>query len=778
MVQRYTGTRVKRVEDPRLLTGRSRFVDDVVLPGTLYAAFVRSTLPHARIKSIDTAAAQAMDGVVAVYTGADLPDLINPLALQPVEGLKTPAFYALAVGKVRFVGEPVAMVVTESRYVAEDACDTIYVDYEPLDPVVDTAKAITPESAVLFEDIGDNVMYHSEAKYGDLDDAFAQADRVITESFSQHRYANVPMEGHGSISSYDPSTGELVHHSSHQGPHMLRFGLAFTLKLPLHQVRVLCGDVGGAFGSKGYFHREEIMTAFASMRLGKPVKWAADRNENLLAGGQTREESAVVEAAVKNDGTLLGLRVKLLVDQGAYQCVPYPTIVFPLLARALMPSAYRITNFEFHITMAATNKAPYVAYRGPWEIETWLRERLWDVLAVELGLDPVEIRRKNLWTSAELPRPLITGAATLKDLTVRECLDQAVAAIDYPGFRQEQERARAEGRYLGLGISCFMEPAPQPIFGIGFDFVRSETATVQLEPDGGLTVFTSQAPHGQGHETTIAQVTADRMGMPMSLVKVIHGDTRVVPFTNIGTGASRGATMPIGAALGAVQILKDRVLKIAGHMLETAPEHLQIVDGLISPADGSGDRKVSLFEVAIVAYTAPFTLPEGTETDMKAVYTFDFEGAWAQSCHAALVEVDTGTGKVEIKRYVVVENCGEPIHPAIVDGQICGGIAQGVGCVLYERSAYDENGQYVAGTFMDYLLPTSMEVPHIEIHHIIPETDDEIPYHGVGEGGLIGSPACLTNAIEDALRPLGVKVREQYLPPARILELIGAIAPV
>jgi len=774
MVQRFTGTRVKRVEDPRLLTGRSRFVDDISLPGMLYAAFVRSTVPHARIASIDAAAAREMPGIVAVYVGADLPEHANPLMLQPVEGLKTPAFYALAHEKVRFVGEPVAMVVAESRYQAEDACDSIYVEYEPLPPVTDMEAAIRPDSAVLFDELGDNVMYHSEAKYGDLDAAFAGADRVITEKISQHRYANVPMEGHAGLSSFDPSMGELVHYSSHQGPHMLRFGLSFLLRLPLNNVRVLCGDVGGAFGSKGYFHREEIMTAFASMRLGKPVKWAADRNENLLAGGQTREESAVVEAAVKNDGTLLGLRVKLIVDQGAYQCVPYPTIVFPLLARALMPSAYRITNFEFHITMAATNKAPYIAYRGPWEIETFLRERLWDILAVELGLDPVEIRRKNLWENQELPRPLATGAAILKNLTVRECLDQAVAAIDYPGFRQEQERARAQGRYLGLGISCFMEPAPQPIFGIGFDFVRSETATVQLEPDGGVTVFTAQAPHGQGHETTIAQVCADGMGVSMSQVKVIHGDTRVVPFTNIGTGASRGATMPIGAALGALRIIKDRVLRIAGHMLETAPEDLQIVNGVVSPI-GGGDRSVSLFEIAIVAYTAPFTLPPGTDTEMKATYTFDYEGAWAQSCHAALVEVDTGTGKVEIKRYVVVEDCGEPIHPAIVDGQICGGIAQGIGAVLYEKSAYDEDGQYLAGTFMDYLLPTSMEVPHIEIHHIIPETDEEIPHHGVGEGGLIGSPACVVNAIEDALRPLGVKIREQYLPPARILELIGSI---
>jgi carbon-monoxide dehydrogenase large subunit len=768
------GSRVRRVEDGRILTGRSRFVDDLTAPHLVHAAFARSPHPHARIVSVDVAAARALPGVVEVWTGDDLPGRLGPLALQPVEGLRSPPFFALATEKVRFVGEPVACVVAASREQAEDAAEAIVVEYEPLPAVVDAEEAIRPGAPLLFEALGTNELYRTHARYGDTDAAFARADAVVRERFVQHRYANVPLEGHGCLASFDPATGELTHTSSHQGPHMLRLGLSFLLGLPLASVRVLCGDVGGSFGSKGHWQREEVMAAFASVRLGRPVKWVEDRAENLMHGGQSREETVEVEAAVTNEGALLGLRVRLLQNQGAYACVPYPPIVFPLLARALMPSAYRIVHYDFELAVACTNKAQYVAYRGPWEIETWVRERLLDVIAAQLGIDPVEVRRRNLWTAEELPRRLTTDAAALRDLTVRECLETAVEAVGYDDFRAEQERARGEGRHLGIGFSCFMEPAPQPIFGIGFDFVRTETAVAQLEPDGSLSIFTSQAPHGQGHETTIAQVAADAIGLPLDLVKVVHGDTRVSPFTNLGTGASRGATMATGAALGATRIVRERALAIGAVLTGAPAEELTIADGVVRRADGGGDG-VPLLQVALTAYTAPFALPAGTETSLRAEYTFDYEGGWAQACHCCVVEVDTGTGKVRIVRYVVAEDCGRPIHPAIVDGQITGGVAQGIGAVLFERSTYAPDGTYLAGTLRDYLLPTSLDVPALEIHHLIPDRDDEFPFRGVGEGGLIGAPAAVTNAIEDALRPFGAAVREQHLPPEKILELAGLL---
>ncbi|HVX23256.1 MAG TPA: xanthine dehydrogenase family protein molybdopterin-binding subunit [Acidimicrobiales bacterium] len=773
-MQRFTGARVKRVEDARLLTGRGQFVDDIDLPGTLHLVIVRSTVGHARLVSVDVDAARSMPGVVAAYAGSDLVDHMDPLALAPVDGLICPPFYPLATDKVRFVGEPVAAVVAESRYLAEDAAEQVVVDYDPLPAVVDPEEAVTPGSPLLFEELGTNVMFNKEERYGDTDAAFARADRVITEKFVQHRYANVPMEGHACVSSFDPAKGELTHWSSCPGVHTFRLGLAFTLRLPATKVRVLIGDIGGAFGSKGYMQREEVTAAFATMRLGRPVKWVADRTENMLAGGQSREETVEVDAAVTADGRLLGLRVRLLQNQGAYACVPFPPIVFPLLARAFMPSAYRISDFDFEITVACTNKAQYVAYRGPWEIETWVRERLFDVIPKELGLDPVEFRRMNLWDDSELPRPLATGAAILKDLTVRECLDTATAALDYPAFRSQQAALREDGRYLGVGFSCFMEPAPQPVFGIGFDFVRSETASAQLEPDGSVTVFSSQGPHGQGLQTTIAQVCADRIGLPMERVNVLVGDTQITAFSNIGTGASRGSTMATGSALGALQIVMDRVVGIARALLGAGDdEDLTFVDGMVLRPSGAG---ISLTEVALAAYT-DVNLPKHLDTHMKATYTFDYPGAWSQSCHCCVVEVDAGTGKVEILRYIIAENCGKPIHPAIVDGQIAGGVTQGIGASLYEHSAYDADGQYLAASFMDYLVPTVMEVPAYEIHHIIPDNDEEIPWRGVGEGGLIGSPAAVTNAVEDALAPFGAKVRESYLPPARVLELAGVIEP-
>jgi carbon-monoxide dehydrogenase large subunit len=775
-MSRLVGQTVQRVEDRRILTGRGRYVDDLRFPDLLHAAFVRSPFPHAAIRSLDTSAAAALPGVVAVLTAADLEGVVAPVVIMGPEGFHAPTFGVLASEAVRFVGDPVAVVIADSRQRAEDGADAVEVDWEPLDAVATTAAALAPGAPQLFPELAGNVVYTDSHTYGDPDGAFARAEVIVEETFHQHRHANVPMECHGGVAIYSPSTGDLVYHASHQGPHGLRFGLATSLGVPFHQVQVRCGDVGGAFGQKGYVQREDLVVCAASMRLGRPVKWVADRYENLVAGGQAREESAHVQAACLRDGTLLGLRVHLVLDHGSYPAIPVPASVYTASMRVLLPSAYRLVDYAFETTIAATNKAPYIAYRGPWEMETWVRERLLDVVADRLGLSPEDVRATNLWAPEDYPRDLVTGP-TMRDITVGECHRRLVEELDLPAFRAEQAQARADGRLVGVGTALFIEPAPGPANwgpSIGFT-MPDEPARARLEPDGRLTVFTQQMPHGQGHETTFAQVAADALGVPLEHVRIVAGDTNVTPFSLMGTGGSRAAHMATGAVTGAVGEVRRRVAHLAAALLEANADDIEIADGAAA-VKGVPARSVPLAQIAMAAYAMPALFPPGSETSLEATHVHaGDEGGWAQAAHGCVVEVDPGTGLVEILRYVVVEDCGRIINPAIVDGQIRGGVAQGIGAVLLERSGYTDEGQPQAVTFMDYLLPTAVEIPDLEIHHLETPGLHDLDFRGVGEGGAVCSPATLTNAIEDALRPLGAAVREQHLPPARILELCGTL---
>jgi carbon-monoxide dehydrogenase large subunit len=774
---RITGTSIQRVEDARVLTGRGRYVDDVVLPGMLHAAFVRSPYPHARLTSIDVAAARAMPGVVAVLTGADLQQLTNPMTIQMLPGYRSPVFYPLATDRVRFVGDPVAVVIAESRYLAEDARDEVQVDYEPLQAVVTIEQALEPSGPALFDEVGSNVVFQDSHTYGDVDTVFAGADRVFKETFRQHRYANVPMETRGCVAHFDPGTEELTYYVATQSPHGVRFALSGLLNQPAQRMRVVSNDVGGAFGLKGFVYREDVAIAAASKRLGQPIKWIEDRNEHLMASAHAREEDVAVEAAVANDGTLLGLKARLVMNQGSYPLLPFPSALFTAIMRVMMPGPYRVQALQFDTTVVASNKAPYVAYRGPWEVETWVRERLLDVIARELQIDPIEIRRRNIVTAEEQPRPMITGPM-LERMSARQTLDRAVELMDYSSFRAAQAEARQHGRYKGVGIATFIEAAPGPRnmsealgFGLG-----KERAHVRMEIDGHLTVITAQMPHGQGHETTLAQVAADEMGVPFEHVKVLYGDTRVTPFSLIGTGGSRAATMASGAVLYGTRHIKEKVLNAAAGMLEASPADLEIENAMIS-VRGAPQRTVPLAQIAMMSYMAPAHLPPDAQGGLEATNDFDGdEGGWSQATHACWVDVDPETGQVKIDRYLVVEDCGTLINPAIVEGQVRGGVAQGIGGVLYEHAAYDDDGQFLAGTFMDYLLPTTTEVPNIEIEHLETPPISDVNFRGVGEGGAIAAPAALTNAIEDALAPLGVKITEQWLPPSRILELTGSLS--
>jgi aerobic carbon-monoxide dehydrogenase large subunit len=652
------------------------------------------------------------------------------------------------------------------------------VAYEPLEAVASAEHALAPGAPELFADVPGNVVHRDHHRYGDPDAAFARAELVIDEVFHQHRHANVPMEGHGGIADFSPATGDLVYVASHQNPHGLRFGLASTLGIPFHRVRVVCGDVGGAFGQKGYVQREDLAVCAASMRLGRPVKWVADRYENLLAGGQAREESARVRAAVSADGRVLALAVELVLDQGAYPLTTVPSTVFVASMRVLLPQAYRIDDIEFTSTIVTTNKASYVAYRGPWEMETWIRERTLDLVARRLGLEPAEVRRRNLLGPDELPREMVTGPL-LDRITVGECLERVVERVDLPAFRAEQAATRTEGRYLGIGVALFIEPAPgPPSWGPSIGFVMpDEPARARLEPDGMLTVFTQQQPHGQGHETTLAQVAADALGIPLAHVRVVYGDTDQTPFSLMGTGGSRAARMATGAVTEAVAEVRQRVVALAAGMLEASPDDVEVVDGAVG-VRGVPARSIPIGQIAMLAAAMPSMLPPGLETSLECSATHDGgDGGWAQAAHCCVVEVDPETGFVRVLRYLAVEDCGRIINPAVVDGQIQGGVAQGIGAVLLERSAYDETGHPQATTLAEYLLPTALDVPGVEIEHLESPGLHPLDFRGVGEGGAIVAPAAVTNAIEDALAPFGVVVTEQHLPPCRVAELCGVLAP-
>jgi carbon-monoxide dehydrogenase large subunit len=864
VAQRFVGHRVARVEDPRLLTGRGKYVDDVTVPGMLHAHFVRSPFAHALIKAVDVAAARRHPGVVAVYTGADMQALTHPfMGFLPLPDLYHPLYFALAVDRVRVVGDPVVLIVAESRYVAEDAAQLVVVDYEELAPIATIEHSLDASRPAIWPGPHGNVIQRDRRNYGDVDAAFRNADRVVRERFVQHRYSNQPMETRGCLAEIDPVAGTVQYHSATQNTHLMKWSLAaLTGRQPVWQslrdiarqrermaallqrakamaaankaaagakadppthphlieepigegleapaspgkammqtflrepvrlvylARMLLGllardpvtvprvtaqDVGGAFGVKVLPTREDVAVLAAAVDLGRSVKWIEDRNEHLLIAGQAREETLDVEAALRDDGTLLGLRVDMTMDQGAYPAFPFSAAMYPLLIRTMLPGPYRVPALGFTTTLTASNKATYVAYRGPWAVETWVRERMLDLAARELGIGRDEIRLRNIIGPDELPRKMVTGPTLDVRMSARTTLERALAIADLEHWPEQQAAARAEGHCLGLGFATFIEAAPGPpdfqdsiMPGGGGGLMAGEPARTVLERDGNVSVFTQQMPHGQGHETTLAQVAADELGVPIEQVHVRYGDTAITPFGLAGTGGSRSAPMAGGAVTYSARALKEQVLDIAADLLEAPRDDLVVDDGAIHVA-GVPSVAVSYADVAAAR--------PGEQLQGDA--NFDgAEGGWAQATHVCWVDVDLETGRVRIDRYVAVEDCGELINPNVVDGQVSGGVVQGIGAVLYERSTYDDQANFQAGTFMDYLLPTAAEVPEIEIHHVETPTDIEINYRGVGEGGMIVAPAALTNAIEDALAHLGVRITEQHLPPARILELAGVI---
>jgi len=778
VAERYTGASIKRSEDPRILTGAGRYVDDIKLAGMLHAAFVRSPLAHGTVLSVDVSAARALPGVVAVLTGADLEAMTVPgpdplMALFGAAG-PTPEFTLLATDKVRLMGDPVAVVIAESRYLAEDGCELVEVDYDDLPPVMNATCALDPSSPPLFANLGDNIARpHSRHEFGDVAGTFAHADRVIDFHIYVHRHQNVPMEGRGCVASWDADLAAMTVYAATQSVHVTRNGVATRLGIEPDQVRVLAGDIGGSFGLKIGASREELAVAAASRHLGRPVKWVEDRGENLMVSGQAREESFDVRAAVSHDGDLLGLDVTVVVDTGAYPGMGMGAMV-PDIMQAMLPGPYQVAALGFESTAVITNKATYVAYRGPWASETFVRERVLDLIAKDLGLDPVEIRLRNIAPRTDPPARMITGSP-LVGVTTNESLERVAQLVDFPAFRRRQAQARALGRYLGVGVATFIEAAPGPRPEAPDGALGSESMRLRLTEDGIVALFTGQMPHGQSHQTTLAQIAADEFGVPFEQVRVVVGDSDVVPFGL--TGGSRSATMTGGVALHGARALKAKVLDFAAHLMEARAQDLLITDGNVW-VRGDPASAIAVSEVARRAAAGQFGADVDAALEVEA--TFDGgQGGWSGGTHCAIVEVDAETGLVQVERYVAVEDCGALINPAVVEGQIRGGVAQGIGAVLLERSAYGEDGSFQSATFMDYLMPTTCDIPRIEIEHL--ETvplDADVNFRGVGEGGMIVAPPTVVNAIEDALSPFGVRIYEQHLPPARILELIAFWRPV
>jgi len=773
------GAQVRRVEDPRMLLGKSRYVDDIHLPGTLALAFVRSPYAHARMTRIDVNAAKAHPGVQAVLTGTDVSEAIKPLRVEydPVRAPthKSCDWPVLAQGKVRFVGEAVAAVVATDRYVAEDAAALVEVEYEPLDVVWDMEKALELASPLVHEEWGDNVMQSLEAEIGEVAKAFQEADCVVAERFTTGRHLALPMETRGCLAQFEAAADSLTLWSSTQVPHVLRSYLALVLDFPEHHIRVVAPDVGGGFGLKAHLFPEEVITAFLARRLQRPVKWIEDRRENLTASLHAKHQVVQAELALTKDGTILGLKGRFLSDVGAYSEYPWSSALEAGHAASSMPGPYKIPAFRFEAVSVATNKTTLGVYRGVgMPTGVLVMERLLDLGAQKLSLDPAELRLRNMIRREDHPYTTIIGAE-IESGSHQESLQMALGMLGYQDFRAQQQQWREQGRYIGVGLGCYVEgtaPSSQAFQAMGLALGGYESATVRMDATGKVTVLVGTHSHGQSHETTLAQVAADELGVPLADVKVIEGDTTAVPY-GWGTWGSRSAVTGGGAIILASRKLREKLLRVASRLSEVPADDLELAEGVVRRKT-DGTTLVPLKEIAYRIVSAPAGLPAGEEPGLDATAHYEPPpSTHANATHLATVEVDIETGQVKILRYIVVEDCGTIINPLGVNGQIQGGVAQGIGTALYEQVVYDENGQFLTGTLMDYLAPTAVDVPQVEIGHI----ESPSPYtpggiKGMGEGGAIAPPAAIANAVADALAPFSVRVNEVPLTPERVLKLI------
>lgn len=760
---RYAGARINRVEDARLLTGRGTFVDDIALPGMLHAYFVRSPFAHAAVRGVDTSAALALPGVRFVFTAADLNPSVNEQWHTSI-GPKSPETPRppLAHDKVRFVGDPVALVLAVNRYIAEDGAELVDVDYEPLPAVVDYTTAEHAETLV-HESHGSNLIGElAGLPESALDDMFEAAAHVVSETIHQQAYTAVPMEGRGLVVDYSPATAELTIHTATQSPHEVRMFCSRLLGIPEHRVRVVMRDTGGGFGQKILVQRDEMCLMLAAPKIGVPVKWVEDRRENLLAAGKSRQEHADVKMAFDEQGAIQGAYIDFVSDCGAYP-TPWPVMTAAAVG-ALFSGPYRVPRATFKTQTIYTNTVGRTAYRGPWQFESLAREVLLDIAARQMGIDPVELRRRNLLRRDELPYTNPIGM-TYDNISPLETFEQALSMLDYDAFRRAQADARTAGRYLGVGTSNYVEPSTP-----GYGYYGTEAATIRVEPSGKVNVYIAGGSTGNSLETTVVQLAADALGVLIDDVNTIQGDTAVTGF-GAGVAGSRSGSMTAGAVHATAAILRERITAIAANKLEAATEDIELADSR-AHVRGTPAVGVSFAEIASTAYFGrlPPEVPPGLEATAR--YASVAQSIWVNATHLCTCEVDVETGQVTLLRYIVSEDCGPMINPNVVEGQIAGGTVQGIGGALYEHLAYDQDGNPITTTFMDYLIPTAAEVPMIEYGHVETPSPGPGGYKGVGEGGAIGAPPAVVNAVADALAPFGVRATRLPLSPDRIVALL------
>ena len=784
----YIGQSVKRVEDKRFITGGGRYTDDITLPRMTYAAIVRSPHAHANITSVDTSAALAADGVVAAFVGSDLEAAgVGGLPcgwqvdFKNGDQMKEPAHPVLAVGKVRHVGDPVAIVIAESREQAQDAAELVAVDYEVLDAAVDMLKAVADGAPQLFEDVPNNIPF--DWGLGDqekTDAAMAGAAHITTLEYSNQRLVTNAIEPRCAIGDYDVARDHYTLYTSSQNPHVIRLLLtAFVLGLPEHKVRVVSPDVGGGFGSKIFHYAEEVLATWCAKQIERPVKWTAERSESFISDAQGRDHVTKAELGLDAEGNFVGLRVNTHANMGAYLST-FSTCVPTYLYGTLLQGLYTTPAVYVDVTAVFTNTVPVDALRGAGRPEaTYLLERLVDTAAHELGMDPAALRAKNFippFDGVEQPGYETQVALVYDSGNYQGVLDKALERVGYSDFRQEQEKARREGRYLGIGFSTYIEAcgiAPSAVVGsLGARAGLFESAMVRVQPTGKVSVFVGSHSHGQGHETTFAQVVADQLGIAIEDVDIVHGDTDSVPF-GMGTYGSRSLAVGGTAIMKSLDKIKEKGAKIAAHLLEAAEEDLEFAGGQWT-VKGT-DQSVGFGDVALTAYV-PHNYPEGLEPGLDftsfydpANFTFPF------GAHIAVVEVDGETGKVSIDRFVAVDDVGNVVNPQIVDGQIHGGVAHGIGQALLEGAIYDDDGQLLNGSYMDYAMPRADDLPSFETDRTVtPCPHNPLGVKGAGEAGTIAATPAVVNAVVDALWHLGVRDIQMPLTPQRVWQSIQA----
>lgn len=772
MSSRVFGSGIRRREDPRLITGAATYTDDFTLPGMVHAAMLRSPHAHARVQRVDTARAKQAPGVVAVYVGADFASL-NPVPcawLLPNADLKIATYPCVVTDTVRYVGDIVAVVVAESVYQAYDALELIEVDYEPLACVLDPRQAMAPGAPQLHAQIPDNVAFKWTCAGGDIEAAFKAADLVVTEEISQQRLIPNAMEPRASLAKWGGASGELTLWNTTQNPHILRFLTSVVTGIPEDKLRVIAPEVGGGFGSKIAAYASDFITVFCSRKLNRPVKWNETRSENYQATTHGRHHVQTVELAASRDGKMLGLRATSWSAMGAYLSTAAPGI--PTILHGLMLSGvYDIAAIKEDVYGVYTNATPVEAYRGAGRPEaTFIVERMADKLAATLRMDPLDVRRKNFIPKFDNGHGVVTGL-TYDSGDYQGTLQKLVDHVKYADLRREQQEARTQGRLVGIGVGTYVEICglgPSQVAGaIGFQGGLWESAIVRVHPTGKVHVFIGASPHGQGEETTFAQLVANEIGVGVDDVKVVHGDTDTTPM-GWGTYGSRTTAVGGAALILAARKVKEKAKLLAAHLLEAAAEDMDYADGKFF-VKGSPDKAKTIQDIALMANVA-WNMPAGMESGLEASMFYDPPNfTYPFGAHLALVEVDRETGAVELKRYVAIDDCGPQINPVIVEGQVHGGVVQGIGQALWEEAVYDEHGQLVTGSMLDYALPRADMLPNIEVlSTVTPSPHHPLGLKGIGEAGTIASTVTVYNAVIDALAPLGVTTIKMPMTAERV----------